>query len=217
MQPHGGLPVVAAGVGLGESPAVMIMVHGRNATPRNILDLVPRLDRPGFSYLAPTASNNTWYPYSFLEEVAKNEPGISSGLQVLDQLVAAVLARGVGKEHIVLLGFSQGACLTAQYAASHAGRYGGLIIYSGGLIGPPGTTWDFTGSFAGTPAFLGCSDIDSHIPKARVEESAAIFERLGAQVTKRLYAGMGHLINDDEIAFARTMMDRVGGALSCAR
>jgi phospholipase/carboxylesterase len=133
VQPHGGQPVVAAGVGLGESHTVMIMVHGRNATPRNILDLVPRLDRPGFSYLAPTASNNTWYPYSFMEEAAKNEPGISSGLQVLDQLVADVLSRGVRKEHVVLLGFSQGACLTAQYAASHAGRFGGLIIYSGGL------------------------------------------------------------------------------------
>jgi glyoxalase family protein len=146
-----------------------------------------------------------------MEDVAKNEPGISSGLQVLDQLVADVLARGVRKEHIVLLGFSQGACLTAQYAVSHAGRYGGVIVYSGGLIGPPGTTWDFTDSFAGTPVFLGCSDLDSHIPKARVDETAAIFERMRAQVTKRLYAGMGHLINDDEIAFARTMMDRVLG------
>lgn len=211
MEPHGGHPVVTAGMALGESHAAMIMVHGRNAAPRNILDLVPRLARPGFSYLAPTAANNTWYPYSFMEEVAKNEPGISSGLQVLDQLVADALARGIRKEHVLLLGFSQGACLTAQFAVSRAGRYGGVIIYSGGLMGPPGTTWDFTGSFGGTPVFLGCSDIDSHIPKARVDESAAIFERMGAQVTKRLYAGMGHLVNDDEIAFARTMMDRVLG------
>jgi phospholipase/carboxylesterase len=209
LKPHGGLPVVAAGAGLDESRAAIIMIHGRNAGPRNILDLVPRLGRPGFSYLAPTASNNTWYPYGFMEETAKNEPGIPSALQVLDQIVADVVARGVRKDHVMLLGFSQGACLAAQFAVSRADRYGGVIVCSGGLIGPPGSTWDFSGSFAGTPVFLGCSDSDAHIPKARVEESAAIFERMGAAVTTRLYAGMGHLINDDEIVIARTMMDRV--------
>ncbi|MGH9203868.1 MAG: alpha/beta hydrolase, partial [Vicinamibacterales bacterium] len=108
-----------------------------------------------------------------------------------------------------LLGFSQGACLTAEFAVRHAGRFGGLLIFSGGLIGPPGTTWNSPGSFDGTPVFLGCSDVDAHIPKQRVEESAAVFARMGADVTARLYSGMGHLVNDDEIAFARVVMDEI--------
>jgi predicted esterase len=207
--PHAGQPVVSAGVPLGHSQAVMIMVHGRNAGPENILDLIPRLDRFGFTYLAPTAAGRTWYPLSFLAETSKNEPGLSSGLQMLDHLVADVVAQGIPNEQIVLLGFSQGACLTAEYAVRHAGHFGGLLIFSGGLIGPPGTTWDQAGSFGGTPVFLGCSDVDPHIPKQRVEQSAVVFARMGADVTARLYSGMGHLINDDEIAFARAVMDEV--------
>ena len=183
------------------------MVHGRGAAPRNILDLVPILDRPGFTYLAPAAANNTWYPYSFMADTASNEPGLSSGLDVLDRLVNDVVARGVRKDHIVLLGFSQGACLTSEFAARHADRYGGVIVFTGGLIGPPGTTWNNPGSFAGTPVFLGSSDVDAHVPKNRVDESAAVFTRMGAAVTKRIYPGMGHMVNDDEIAHAQAVMD----------
>jgi predicted esterase len=184
-------------------------VHGRNAGAENILDLVPRFDRFDFTYLAPSASGRTWYPLSFLSETSKNEPGLSSGLAMLDSLVADVVAAGVPKERVVLSGFSQGACLTAEYAVRHADRFGGLVIFSGGLIGPPGTTWSRPGSFSGTPVFLGCSDVDAHIPKQRVEESAAVFARMGADVTLRLYPGMGHLINDDEIGAAREIMDAV--------
>jgi predicted esterase len=187
----------------------MIMIHGRGASPANILELVPALNRPAFTYLAPAAAGQTWYPYSFLTDIAKNEPGISSGLYVLDQLVTDLEAQGIPRDQILLLGFSQGACLSAEYAVRHPGRYGGVIVFSGGLIGPPGTKWDAAGSFAGTPVFLGCSDVDPHIPKERVEESAAMFERLGASVTRRLYPGMGHLVNDDEIAFAQSVMDQV--------
>jgi predicted esterase len=207
--PHAGQQVAHVGVPLGHGQAVMIMVHGRNAGPENILDLVPRLDRFDFTYLAPAASGRTWYPLSFLAETSKNEPGLSSGLELLAHLVDDVVAHGVPKEQIVLLGFSQGACLMAEYAVRHAGRYGGLLIFSGGLIGPPGTRWERAGSFDGTPVFLGCSDVDAHIPKQRVEESAAVFARMGADVTARLYTGMGHLVNDDEIAFARAVMDEV--------
>jgi predicted esterase len=207
--PHAGLHVVSVGVPLGHSQAVMIMVHGRNAGPENILDLVPRLDRFDVTFLAPAAAGRTWYPLSFLAETSKNEPGLSSGLQMLDHLIADVVAEGIPKEQIVLLGFSQGACLTAEYAVRHADRYGGLLIFSGGLIGPPGTTWDYPGSFRGTPVFLGCSDVDAHIPKPRVEQSAAVFARMGADVTARLYPAMGHLVNDDEIAFARAVLDEV--------
>jgi len=211
MEPHAGQPLASAGAPLGHGRAVVIMVHGRNAGPENILSLVPRLDRTDVTYLAPAASGRTWYPFSFLAETQTNQPGLASGLAVLDELVGRVVAQGVPTERIVLLGFSQGACLAAHFAASHAARYGGVVVFSGGLIGPPGATWDFTGSFAETPVFLGCSDVDSHVPEARVRESAAIFERMGAAVTTRIYPGMGHLINDDEVACAQGMLDTVVG------
>lgn len=209
MKPHAGEPLASAGMPLGQSAAVVIMVHGRNAAPPNILDLVPRFERPDCTYLAPAAAGRTWYPLSFMAERTQNEPGISSGLQVLEHLVTAVVARGIPKTRIVLLGFSQGACLSAEFAVEHADRFGGVILYSGGLIGAPGTTWDYPGSFAGTPVFLGCSDVDAHVPKTRVDESAAVFARMGATVTERIYAGMGHLVNDDEIAFTRDLMAAV--------
>lgn len=205
--PHEGQPVATTGARLGESHAVMIMVHGRNAGPHNILDVARALDRPRFTFLAPAAADNTWYPLSFMADMSRNEPGLSSGLAVLRALVDDVVSRGIRREHIVLLGFSQGACLTAEFAVRNADRYGGVVVYSGGLIGPSGTTWDNPGSFDGTPVFLGCSDIDSHVPKHRVDESAAVFARMGAAVTKRIYPGMGHLVNDDEIAFTRDLMD----------
>jgi predicted esterase len=206
---HRGQPVATAGVPLGESRAVMIMVHGRNAAPRNILDLAQRLDRPAWTYLAPAAARNTWYPHSFMAEISTNEPALSSALRVLERLVGDVKTHGIRQDQIVLLGFSQGACLTAEYAVRHAGRYGGIIIYSGGLIGAPGTTWTHPAAFEGAPVFLGCSDTDAHVPKARVEESAEVFARMGARVTTRIYPAMGHLVNDDEIRAAQTLMDRV--------
>lgn len=201
--------MVAAGVPLAQARAAMIMVHGRNAAPRNILDLVPRIDQPGFAYLAPAAAGNTWYPYSFMAERERNEPGLSSGLSVLAHLVAQVEAAGVPKDRLALLGFSQGACLTAEFAVRHAARYGAVILYSGGLIGPEGTVWEYPGGFDGTPVFLGCSDVDGHVPKTRVDASAAVFTRMGAEVTERIYPGMGHLVNDDEIGFTRTVLGRL--------
>jgi predicted esterase len=187
----------------------MILVHGRNALPANILSFVPAFGRPDITYLAPAAAGGTWYPLSFMADREKNEPGISSGLWVLEQLVQHVVRAGVRRDRIVLLGFSQGACLTAQFAASHADRYGGVVLYSGGLIGPPGTTWTYPGSFGGTPVFLGCSDVDAHVPKTRVDESAAVFQRMGATVTEQIYPGMGHLVNEEEIAFTRALLDEI--------
>jgi predicted esterase len=208
-EPHAGQPVLTAGAPLGEGSGVVIMVHGRNAGPHDILTLVPALDRPDFTYLAPAAANRTWYPYSFMAETAKNEPDLSSALSATHALIDQTTARGVRLDQIVLLGFSQGACLAAESAVRHPSRYGGILVFSGGLIGPPGTTWNHAGSFAGTPVFLGCSDQDAHIPRSRVEESADVFLRMGAEVTARLYPGMGHLVSDDEIAFARGVLDRV--------
>jgi len=209
VKPHAGQPLASAGAPLGKSPVALIMVHGRNAAPANILSLVPSFERPDLTYLAPAAAGGTWYPLSFMAEKEKNEPGLSSGLWVLDQLLGHVVSAGIRKDRIVLLGFSQGACLTAEFAASHADRYGGVVLYSGGLIGPPGTTWNYSGSFGGTPVFLGCSDVDAHVPKTRVDESAAVFQRMGATVTERIYPGMGHLVNDEELGFTRTLLEHI--------
>lgn len=206
MEPHVGQPIETTGRPLGEGRAVMIMIHGRQAAPVNILQLVDSLSQPEFTYIAPAAANNTWYPYSFMADKEQNEPGISSGVAVIDGVVSDVVNKGILKDHIVLLGFSQGACLTAEYAVEHADRFGGVILYSGSVIGPPGTTWAYGGSFDGTPIFMGCSDVDSHVPLERIEEGAAVFERMGAIVTKRIYPGMGHQINDDEIAFTQGLM-----------
>lgn len=209
MQPHEGQPILTAGAPLGEGPAVMIMLHGRGAGPRDILSLVPALEQPTFTYLAPAAANSTWYPYSFLSDTKRNEPSLSSALDTIAKLIDHVIASGISRRRIMLLGFSQGACLSSEVAVRNAGRYGGLVVFSGGLIGPPGTIWDYGGTFDGTPVFFGCSDVDAHIPRERVDESAAIFTRMGADVTTRIYHGMGHLVNDDELAAAKDMMARV--------
>jgi phospholipase/carboxylesterase len=210
--PHEGRPVLAAGAPLDQAQAAMILIHGRGATAESILDLAAEVDRPGFAYLAPQAAGNTWYPNSFLAPILSNEPGLSSGLAVIDGLLAHLAAAGLPPERTILLGFSQGACLTLEYVARHARRYGGVAGLSGGLIGPDGTPRNYTGSLAGTPVFLGCSDVDFHIPKERVEDTAAVLRRLGGDVTMRLYPNMGHTVNADELAAVRALMAGVTGA-----
>lgn len=204
--PHGGQPVLARGQPVGEGSVVLIMVHGRGAGPTNILDLAPLLDHPEATYLAPAAAGGTWYPFSFLAPIEKNEPGITSGIAVLHGLVDDLTGRGIPAERIILLGFSQGACLAVTAAQRRPARYGGVIAYSGGLIGPPDTRWSDEGSFNGTPVFFGCSDRDPHIPESRVHESATLLERMGAEVTTRIYPGMGHVVNEEELAFARELI-----------
>jgi predicted esterase len=201
--------VVAAGVPLRDARAVVILTHGRNAAPENILDLVPRLDRSDVAYLAPAAPGRTWYPQSFMAPTAANEPYLSNSLRVLPDLIGQVVASGVTTDRIVLMGFSQGACLTAESTVRNAARYGGVVLFTGGLIGPPGTSWNHEGDFAGTPVFMGCSDVDPHVPASRVDESERVFQRMGATVTKRIYPGMAHIVNDDEIAFAQQILDGV--------
>ena len=186
------------------------MVHGRGASPANILDLVPAIDRPDIAYLAPGAAGGTWYPNSFMAERERNEPGISSGLGVIGSLVDMLEARGFAPRQILLLGFSQGACLSSEFAIRHPRHYAGVMVLSGGLIGPAGTTWeDVTGDFEGTPVFLGCSDVDPHIPAERVLESEAVFRRLGAEVTRVLYPAMAHLVNGDEIGRVQRAVDAI--------
>jgi predicted esterase len=203
--------VAVSGVPLGRGRAALIMIHGRHAGPDDILSLVPLLQHPEFTYLAPAAAGGTWYPESFLAPIARNEPGISSGIAVIHALVDQAVAAGLPVDRILLLGFSQGACLAATAAYRRPARLGGLIAYSGGLIGPPGTSWPPTGSFGGMPAFLGCSDVDPHIPETRVDETAAVLARMDATVTRRIYPGMGHTVNEDEIAFTRELMAAVIG------
>jgi predicted esterase len=186
----------------------MIMVHGRGASAPDILGLAAELDAPVFAYLAPQAAGHTWYPNSFLASIQSNEPSLSSALGVLAGLEAQVLEAGIPLEAIFFLGFSQGACLVLEYAAQNARHFGGIIGLSGGLIGPEGTPWNYPGSLQGTPVFLGCSDVDPHIPKGRVLQSEEVFKRLGAEVTARLYPNMGHIVNYEERDIVRSMLKK---------
>lgn len=203
---HQTQPVAHAGQPLDQAQAALILLHGRGASAADIMLLAEELASPAYAYLAPQAANNTWYPYTFLAPMQQNEPWLSSALARVGEVVAMVEAAGIAAERIVLGGFSQGACLASEFMARNARRYGGLLAFSGGLIGPPGAPRTYAGSLDGTPVFLGCSDVDAHIPKARVEETATVLENMGAQVTMRLYPGMGHTINTDEITYARALL-----------
>ena len=219
--PHRGQPILHAGDPLEHAQAAMVMLHGRGASARDILTLsealveglpqAPAGESPwaGFAFLAPQAANNTWYLNRFMQPIETNEPWLSSALSFVEFVLAQVQHGGIPLERTLLLGFSQGACLALEYAARHARRYGGLVGLSGGLIGPDGTPRDYAGSLAGTPVFLGCSDVDVHVPKERVAETAQVLERLSAHVTMRLYPNMGHEVNQDELEFIREMMASV--------
>lgn len=208
--PHAGAPIAQVGAPLGEGAGVVLMIHGRGASPQSILSLAPVLDRPEFTYLAPGAVGNTWYPYSFLSEQNLNQPYLSSALSLVGAVVGSLEQEvGIGAEKIILLGFSQGACLASEWMYRNPKRYGGLIVYSGGLIGPLGTPFEPTGSLAGTPVFLGCSDVDAHIPEVRVHETAEALKSQGGEVTSRIYPGMGHLVNEDEIREGQRILDQV--------
>jgi len=202
------MPVLEAGEKLGKARAAMILAHGRGATAEDIMTVAAELMHPGFAYLAPQASGNAWYPNPFTAPIETNEPYLSSALEVLETLLARV-EETVPAERVILLGFSQGACLTLEFAARHARRYGGVVGLSGGLIGPDGTPRDYPAEFEGTPAFLGCSDVDPHIRRDRVIEAADVFKRMGAQVTARLYPGMGHTVSQDEIDSVRAIVEAV--------
>ena len=207
--PHQNQPILRAGASLEEAQAAVIMIHGRGASARDILSLAQELPQEGFCFLAPEAAGSTWYPYRFMEPFERNEPYLTSALNFINRVLNFVLVAGIPREKIILLGFSQGACLATEFAARTAIKYGGVVGFSGGLIGPDGTARDYPGNFEHTPVFLGCSDIDPHIPKERVIETRDVFQRLGADVTMRLYPNMDHTVNADEIKFVRTMMENL--------
>ena len=201
--PHQEQPVVRLGASLEEAKGAFILVHGRGASAESILELGPLIGGEEFTYLAPQAAGHTWYPHSFLAPLEQNEPGISSGLLAINALIKQVEASGIPSERILLGGFSQGACLVSEYAARNPKRYGGLCVFSGGVIGPLGMERAYTGSLDNTPVFIGCSDKDFHIPLERVNETADVFEAMGAEVNKKIYPDMGHTIIKDEIKHAR--------------
>lgn len=191
--------VIRTGKQTGEATKALIMIHGRGGSAEDILGLAQYLPVNDFALFAPQATNNTWYPYSFLAAPKDNEPWLSSALEVVKEVVADVEATGIKKEDIYFLGFSQGACLTLEFVTRYANRYGGAVAFTGGLIGDKIYEQNYTGDFAGTPIFIGTSDPDPHVPVERVHASAEILSGMHAQVTKKIYKNMGHTINQDEI------------------
>ena len=204
--PHAGQPIRRQGPATAQARIAVILVHGRGDSASGILTLADTLDLADVTWLAPQASGHTWYPYSFLAPMERNQPGIDSGLLVLEDLVAMLEAEGIDASRLAVMGFSQGACLAQEFAVRHARRYHAVIGLSGGLIGPPGTPRNYAGAFDATPVFLGCSDIDPHIPVERVHESADVFKRMNAVVDERIYPRMGHTVNPDEIDAVRALL-----------
>lgn len=210
LHPHGGGVLLAAGRPPEEARLVVLLVHGRGGGARDILGLAGELRQDDAAFLAPEARGATWYPASFLAPAAVNEPWLSSGLLRLEEIAEDLERRGVPAERVVLLGFSQGACLALEFASRSDRRWGGVVAFSGGVIGPPGRAFEAAGDLRGTPVFLGCSDRDPHVPLSRVKETSAFLRRLGAEIDERIYPGMPHTINDDEIVAARLLLEKVG-------
>lgn len=204
--PHGEQPIRRDGTDLETASAAVILLHGRGATARSILDLGREIATDGVALLAPQAAGNEWYPNSFLAPIESNEPGLSAGLRRIGHALETLEDAGIPQNRTLVVGFSQGACLASEFVARNPDEYGGLVAFSGGLIGPEDTAFDYDGSLERTPAFVGCSDVDPHIPLDRVHETTAVLEDLGADVTEQIYEGMGHTVNMDEIDHASTMV-----------
>jgi phospholipase/carboxylesterase len=202
--------IVSSGAPLARARAAAILVHGRGSNAEDILGLADEFAQEDIAYLAPQAPGGSWYPYSFLAPLEQNEPHLSRALATLGAVLEQVAREGFTPERVALIGFSQGGCLALEYVARNAKRYGAVAGLSAGLIGPPGTPRNYAGSLASTPVFLGCSDIDSHIPLARVHESRDVLTRMGAAVTERIYPGMGHTVNSEEIEHVSRLLAGVG-------
>ncbi len=204
--PHAGQPVRTGGTDPEDAHAGVVLCHGRGARAGSMLDIGRQVGVDGVAYLAPQAARGTWYPNSFMRPPDSNEPHLSSALATVGRTVERLTDAGIPRERVAVGGFSQGACLATEYAARNPARYGGVIALSGGLVGPDGTDFDYEGSLAGTPAFLGCSDVDPHIPLERVHETADALETLRADVTAEIYEGLGHTVVPDELAHVREIV-----------
>jgi len=219
--PHGGQPVLTFGAPVADASAAMLLLHGRGASAQSMESFAEAFGTDDVAYVAPQAAGHTWYPQSFLAPLDANEPWLTSALAVVQHLVGAINVKGLPLERVLLLGFSQGACLASEAVARHPQRYGGLVALSGGLIGtatrsdaepPNDKLFTYEGSLEGTPVFIGCSDVDAHIPVERVHTTADVLADLGGAVDKRIYPGMGHTVNDDEVQAVRTMVQAVASA-----
>jgi phospholipase/carboxylesterase len=204
--PHRDQPVMMRGRPLDKAKGAVVLVHGRGASAEDILSLGLELHLPELAYLAPEAAGNSWYPYSFLAPIDRNEPWLTSALNLLAIVVERAVRAGISRNKVALMGFSQGACLAIEFVARNAGRYGGLVAFTGGLIGAEGTRFSYSGDLAGTPCFLASGDPDPHVPFKRVEESASILSGLGGAVTLRKYTGLPHTVSEDEIHQAKRML-----------
>lgn len=207
--PHQNQPLATAGVDAEEADAAMILIHGRGASAQSMLMFADEFEADGIHYRAIQASGHTWYPRSFMAPKEMNQPGINSGLQAIHDEITKINNDGLSNEKIILLGFSQGACLTTEFAARHPQKFGGIVGFSGGLIGEQVDSQNYSGTMEQTPVFLGCSDRDPHIPVERVDETEEVFEQLNAKVTKRIYEGMGHTVNRDEIQFVSDLINEI--------
>lgn len=205
--PHRDQPVLRRGPSLQDAAGVLLLLHGRGASASDILGLAGEMYYPDLTYLAPEAAGHTWYPNSFLAPLEQNEPWLSSALKKINVIVDSIVASGIPQRKIVLAGFSQGACLSTEFVARHAQHYGGLLAFTGGLIGPPGTRFEYSGDLNGMKAFLGSGDPDPHVPWQRVQDSAGVLSKMGAEVTLRRYPGLPHTISKDEIESARPIVE----------
>lgn len=198
--------IVTAGVPLDQAKKALIMIHGRGASAQDIISLATYLNVGDYALIAPQASGHTWYPYSFMAPVAQNEPGLSSAITVINSIVDDILKAGIPASNIYFMGFSQGACLTLEYVTRHAQPYGGVVAFTGGLIGAELDLANYAGDFNGTPVFIGSSDPDMHVPVTRVRESEKIIKNMGADITVKIYPGMGHTISQDEVETANRLV-----------
>jgi predicted esterase len=208
--PHGSAAVERRGAALADARAALIMIHGRGGSAADMLSLWDHIETPGIAVLAPEAVGNTWYPQRFMEPREQNEPWVGSALSVVSRQIEAAAEAGIDRERIFLLGFSQGACLATQYVAEYPERYAGVFALSGGLIGPAGSEFAFSGDLAGTPIYLGCSNVDPHIPEERVRETADALELLGGSVTMQLFEDAPHSVMSEEIEVIREALRAVG-------
>jgi predicted esterase len=208
--PHRNQPILQRGAALDSAKGAVVFLHGRGASADDILGLAQNFDLPELANLAPEAAEHTWYPYSFLSPIEQNQPWLDSALKLVGETVQRATTAGIERQKVAIVGFSQGACLATEFVARNAARYGGLVAFTGGLIGPPGAKFSYSGELSGTPCFLGAGDRDPHVPWKRVEESASVLSGLGAAVTLRRYPGLPHTINQDEIDHAKIILRRIG-------
>jgi phospholipase/carboxylesterase len=206
--PHRDEPVRRVGATLAQAAAAVILLHGRGSSAEDILGLAAEMYDERVAYLAPEAAGHRWYPYSFMAPIAENEPWLSSALAKVGTTVQLALDAGISREHIVVCGFSQGACLATEFVARHPARYGGVIAFTGGLIGPPDADLHHAGDLAGMPALFSSGDPDPHVPWSRVLASAEQFIAMGAHVQTQRHAGRPHTVLPQEIESAREILFR---------